>query len=82
VFVDYSQNDYADRVAAAYCCRANYLPTVSAPLEWKEVNQKLSPENFTVHNMMDRVYKKGDLWDGLFDEKMKKRNTSILKTFL
>jgi bifunctional non-homologous end joining protein LigD len=82
VFVDYSQNDYADRVAVAYCCRANYLPTVSAPLEWKEVNEKLSPENFTIHNMAERVKKKGDLWKGLFDDKMKKRNTSILKTFL
>ena len=82
VFVDYSQNDYADRVACAYCCRANYLPTVSAPIEWKEVNQKLSPENFTIHNMADRVKKKGDLRKGLFDKKMKVENNNQLKQFL
>jgi bifunctional non-homologous end joining protein LigD len=77
-----SQNDYADRVACAYCCRANYQPTVSTPLEWKEVNQKLAPENFTVHNMQERIKKKGDLWKGLFDEKIRKYNAEIFRQFL
>jgi bifunctional non-homologous end joining protein LigD len=82
VYVDPSQNDWADRVAVAYCCRANYQPTVSAPVEWKEVNQKLSPENFTIHNIVDRLKKKGDLWKGLFDRKISEYNTEILKNFL
>jgi bifunctional non-homologous end joining protein LigD len=82
VYVDPSQNDWADRVAVAYCCRAHYLPTVSAPLDWKEVTKKLSPENFTIHNMLDRVKKKGDLWKGLFDKKIAEYNSEILKGFL
>jgi bifunctional non-homologous end joining protein LigD len=82
VYVDPSQNDWADRVAVAYCCRANYLPTVSAPIEWKEVNQKLSPESFTIHYMIDRAKKKGDLWKGLFDKKIAAYNAEILRNFL
>jgi bifunctional non-homologous end joining protein LigD len=82
VYVDPSQNDWADRVAAVYCCRANYSPTISTPVDWREVNQKLSPESFTVHNMLDRLEKKGDLWKGLFDKKIGGYNTEILSKFL
>jgi bifunctional non-homologous end joining protein LigD len=37
VFIDPSQNDYADTLAAAYSVRPNHKPTVSTPLEWKEI---------------------------------------------
>jgi bifunctional non-homologous end joining protein LigD len=53
------QNDYADRVACAYCVRAAHHPQVSAPLDWREVNEKLSLENFTIDKIMERVKKKG-----------------------
>jgi hypothetical protein len=38
--------------------------------QWKEVNQKLSAENFTNHNMPDRVKRKATLWKGLLDKKL------------
>jgi bifunctional non-homologous end joining protein LigD len=38
------------------------MATVSAPLDWKEVNHRLSPEMFTIKNMEKRINKVGDLW--------------------
>ncbi len=82
VYVDPNQNDYADRVACAYCVRAAHHPQVSAPLDWREVNDKLSPENFSINNMIERVKKKGDVWAKLLDEKIRKANTKVLRSFL
>jgi bifunctional non-homologous end joining protein LigD len=56
---------------------------VSAPLEWSEVNEDLTPENFTIYNMIQRVKKKGDVWrKGFFDKKVKETNFKALKSFL
>jgi len=41
VYLDPSQNDYADTLASVYSVRPNHQPTVSTPLERKEVNVKL-----------------------------------------
>jgi bifunctional non-homologous end joining protein LigD len=82
VYIDPNQNDYADRVACAYCCRANYQPTVSMPIEWKEVNNKLRPSQFTIETIIERLEKKGDLWEKILDAKTRERNSSILESFL
>jgi bifunctional non-homologous end joining protein LigD len=31
-------------------------------LEWKEVNEKLDPQKFTMKTIFQRLAKKGDLW--------------------
>lgn len=82
VYVDPSQNDYLDRMAGIYCLRPYPKPNVSAPIEWKEVNNNLHPEDFNVHTIFDRIEKKGDLWQGLFDEKTKVKNGKILQGLL
>ncbi len=58
VFVDYNQNDEADTVAAPYSGRPVKAPTVITPLQWKEVNEKLKPQDFTIHNILDRIKRK------------------------
>ncbi len=82
LYIDPNQNDYADRVAAAYCVRAYHSPTVSTPLEWKEVNSKLNPHDFTIKTIAKRLEKKGDLFKDILNEKTKVSNTKILKSFL
>jgi bifunctional non-homologous end joining protein LigD len=82
IYVDPSQNDYADRLVAPYCIRAYKQPYVSAPLDWTEVNEDLERNHFTMHTMEDRLKEKGDLFEGLFDQKIQNANTKILKTFL
>lgn len=79
LFVDPSQNDYADTLACVYSVRPYTHPTVSTPLAWKEVKDKLDPGKFTMDTMAERLEKKGDLWLELLDDKIRKSNTLNLK---
>jgi bifunctional non-homologous end joining protein LigD len=78
LFVDPSQNDYADTLAAAYSVRPYKHPTVSTPLDWKEVKDKLDPGKFTMDTLPERLEKKGDLFKDLLDEKIRTANTKAL----
>ena len=49
LFIDPSQNDEADTLAAAYSVRPYRIPTVSTPLEWKEIKTGLDPHAFTIY---------------------------------
>lgn len=62
VYVDFLQNSRGQTLASAYSVRPRMGATVSAPLDWKEVNKKLSPARFTMRNMPARIDKLGDLW--------------------
>ena len=63
IYVDHQQNARGKSVAAAYSVRPRPGATVSAPLEWAEVKRgKITPEDFTIENMLDRIQKKGDLF--------------------
>ena len=62
VYVDYLQNIRGKTVAAAYSVRARPGATVSTPLEWKEVDTKLDPRDFTIESVPGRLRKRGDLW--------------------
>jgi bifunctional non-homologous end joining protein LigD len=81
LYVDPSQNDYSDRLAAAYCVRAYKQPTVSTPLEWKEVSSTLHPSKFTLSTILKRLEKKGDLWKNLLSEKVRTGNIKGMNTF-
>jgi bifunctional non-homologous end joining protein LigD len=78
IYVDPSQNDYADTLASVYSVRPYHQPTVSAPLEWKEVNATLDPSAFTIKNMLSRIIKKGDLFKDISDKTIIARNNRIL----
>jgi len=82
LFIDYNQNDEADTIAAAYSVRPAKLPTVSTPLEWKEVNSKLDLNDFTIKTIIKRLAKKGDLFKDILNEKTRVSNTKILNRFL
>lgn len=62
VYIDYLQNRKGQTIAAPYSVRPRAFATVSAPLEWKEVNNQLSPGMFTIKNFEKRLQKVGDLW--------------------
>jgi len=80
LFVDPSQNDYADTLASAYSVRPYKHPTVSTPLMWKEVTDKLHPDKFTMDTVPERLEKKGDLFKDLLNEKNRMANRkSLLK---
>ena len=59
------QNGQWQILAAPYSVRPKPGATVSTPLEWKEVNEKLLPSQFTIKNMLKRLDKKA-LYGNLF----------------
>ena len=64
VFVDYNQNAKDRTVASAYSVRPTAEATVSAPLEWSEV-ESCEPGDFTLASMPARFAKVGDLHAGM-----------------
>jgi bifunctional non-homologous end joining protein LigD len=82
LFIDYNQNDEADTIAAPYSVRPAVAPTVSTPVLWNEINDKLDFKKFDIHNIFDRIKKKGDLFKGVMDEKIRKKNSTLLKKIL
>jgi bifunctional non-homologous end joining protein LigD len=79
VYIDPSQNDYADTLAAPYAVRPFHIPTVSTPLEWKEINRRLDPHAFTIGSVLARLKKKGDLFAGVLDKKIADSNMKVLR---
>jgi bifunctional non-homologous end joining protein LigD len=82
VYIDANQNDYADTLAAPYCIRPYHQPLVSTPLDWKEIKNSLDRYSFTMHNIHQRLEKKGDIFIGAIDGKAARTNSSRLKVFL
>lgn len=79
VFIDPSQNDYADTLAAPYSARPNHIPTVSTPLDWKEVKLSLSADSFTIETIPERIKKKGDLFEDSLNPLVQNKNYKALQ---
>lgn len=62
IYVDYLQNRPGQTLSSVYSLRPKKGGTVSTPLEWSEVKKGISPQQFTLHNILDRLQKKGDLF--------------------
>jgi bifunctional non-homologous end joining protein LigD len=76
VFVDWSQNDEHKTTVAVYSLRAKEQPTVSTPVEWKEVERALKREEpsvltFEAGDVLKRVEKRGDLFAPVAELKQK-----------
>ncbi len=63
IYIDYLQNRSGQTLASVYSLRPKKGATVSTPLDWKEVTHKLHPSQFTIENILERVQKKGDLFE-------------------
>jgi bifunctional non-homologous end joining protein LigD len=79
LFIDPSQNDYADTLACPYSVRPHRVPTVSAPLDWKEVKKGLDPADFNIDTMTKRLRSKGDLFKDVLSESIARKNLAQLK---
>jgi bifunctional non-homologous end joining protein LigD len=63
IYVDFLQNSYGKSVVAPYSVRPKKRATVSAPLDWREVEKKqIAIGDFTIKNMLARIKKKGDIF--------------------
>lgn len=62
IYLDYLQNRTGQTLASAYSLRPKEGASVSMPLEWKELKKGLQPTDFNIHNALDRIKEKGDLF--------------------
>ena len=62
VYVDFLQNIRGKTVAGVYSARAEAKATVSTPLRWEELEEGVSPGDFTLDTVLPRMKDVGDLW--------------------
>lgn len=63
VSIDYAQNAIGKNMAAPYTLRAWRIPTVSTPISLQELKTgSISPEQFTIFTVPERIKQKGDLF--------------------
>ena len=68
VLVDYNQNAWNRTLASVYSVRPQPAATVSTPVTWKEVEQGVETDDFTIHTVPRRLAKIGDLWKPLLSK--------------
>lgn len=68
VYLDYLQNRTIQTLAAPYSLRPKDGVTVSSPLHWEEVKKGLSPANFTMMNIFERLKNEGDLFKPVLEK--------------
>ncbi|MTI60204.1 MAG: DNA polymerase domain-containing protein [Firmicutes bacterium] len=69
VYIDYRQNGRGKTLPVPYSIRPTANATISTPLNWDELTPELSPEQFTLANIANRLKKKGDLWSDILQIK-------------
>ena len=62
VYVDFMQNVLGKTLATAYSARASDYAGVSTPLSWREIDEGIAREDFTIESIPNRLAKTGDLW--------------------
>lgn len=62
IYLDYLQNRTGQTLASVYSLRPKEGASVSMPLEWDELKPGLKPTDFNIHNALERVKEKGDLF--------------------
>lgn len=62
IYLDYLQNRSGQTLASVYSIRPKEGASVSMPLEWDEVKPGLKPIDFNIHNALERIKEKGDLF--------------------
>ncbi|HEY7874965.1 MAG TPA: non-homologous end-joining DNA ligase [Actinomycetota bacterium] len=76
VLIDWSQNDDHKTTVAVYSLRAKQRPTVSTPLEWREVTAACKKGDagrlsFETDEVLARIDKKGDVFEPVLKVKQK-----------
>jgi bifunctional non-homologous end joining protein LigD len=68
VFIDHNMNRSGANISAVYSMRPEPGATLSTPLTWDEVEAGLTPQDFRIDNVWDRLARLGDLFEGVRTE--------------
>ncbi len=63
VFLDVARNGYAQTAVAPYAVRARPGAPVAVPIEWNELNSRMSPQKYNIKNIFSRLSRKKDPWE-------------------
>jgi bifunctional non-homologous end joining protein LigD len=67
ILIDYLRNDRGSTAVGAYSTRGFAQATVSTPLTWDELTERIRSDHFTVGNLRNRLqFLDRDPWDGFF----------------
>jgi bifunctional non-homologous end joining protein LigD len=75
VYLDFLQNRKAQTVACVYSARPKPGATVSTPIFWEEVRKGLSPGQFTIKNVLERIKSEGDLFKPVYGKGINLKKT-------
>jgi bifunctional non-homologous end joining protein LigD len=75
IFIDYNMNVRGKTLNCAYSPRGVPGAPISMPLTWEEL-EAAEPTEFTIHNVPDRLEKRGDRWHDVLEVKQ-----SLTKAF-
>jgi bifunctional non-homologous end joining protein LigD len=64
-YIDFLQNSHGQTIACPYSVRPKPGATVSTPLHWHEVTDKLKLSDYTIFNTLQRVKKIEDPWKNI-----------------
>jgi bifunctional non-homologous end joining protein LigD len=68
VYLDFLQNSKGQTVACVYSARPKPGATVSTPIFWEELKKGLSPANFTIKNLFERLKTEGDIFKPVYEK--------------
>jgi bifunctional non-homologous end joining protein LigD len=71
VLIDSNQNGEGKTIASVYSVRPKAGAPVSTPLRWDEVTEHLDPAAFTMAEVLSRVGRHGDLFEGVLTTKQR-----------
>jgi bifunctional non-homologous end joining protein LigD len=63
VLVDHRQNGWGKTIATVYSVRPRPAAPVSTPLRWQELTEDVTPRQFGMREVLDRVERHGDLYE-------------------
>lgn len=70
IYLDYLQNAKGKTMSSVYSLRPRPGAPVSAPVHWDELKKGLTSATFTLQNMPKRLETEGDIWKGIFDQRV------------
>lgn len=78
LYLDYVQHGKDKTIITAYSPRKTAEASVATPLFWEEVKEGLTPEMFTINNVIERVQTYGCPFNGYFETGKKQEMESVL----
>lgn len=80
LYLDYVQHAEGKTIIAPYSARGNEFGYVATPLNWNEVNSKLTPKLFPIPAVLERITTIGDPFQNYFKTQQEEEFRAVLST--